>query len=268
MFEKVNPKHPDKVADTIAGAIVDLAYKKKPDPKIAVEVLTGHGYATVIIESDVVFTEDVVREIVWRNTSDKVFVKLIMVPQDVELAKNQENGMRCGDNGIFKGMPVTEEQKELTRIAKDLYTRYPSDGKYVLAQNYNKLIICQSNASNAELNRLYPMSVINPLGEWTGGIDVDSGATNRKLGSDMGDGVTGGGLMGKDLSKADVSVNIYCHLLAQELKKPVEAFCAIGDENVIVNEKLIPFAKIVEVAREYIKSVGGFENFAKWGLIR
>lgn len=29
MFEKVNPKHPDKIADCISGAIVDLAYKNK-----------------------------------------------------------------------------------------------------------------------------------------------------------------------------------------------------------------------------------------------
>ena len=28
MFEKVNPCHPDKVADRIAGAIVDLCYTK------------------------------------------------------------------------------------------------------------------------------------------------------------------------------------------------------------------------------------------------
>ncbi|KWZ96287.1 hypothetical protein HMPREF3224_00936, partial [Anaerococcus hydrogenalis] len=28
MFEKVNLKHPDKIADCIAGAIVDLAYKE------------------------------------------------------------------------------------------------------------------------------------------------------------------------------------------------------------------------------------------------
>ena len=26
MFEKVNPMHPDKIADRIAGAIVDLGY--------------------------------------------------------------------------------------------------------------------------------------------------------------------------------------------------------------------------------------------------
>ena len=28
MFEKVNPSHPDKIADRIAGAIVDLSYKE------------------------------------------------------------------------------------------------------------------------------------------------------------------------------------------------------------------------------------------------
>ena len=43
MFEKVNPMHPDKIADRIAGAIVDFAYSKEENPKIAVEVLIGHG---------------------------------------------------------------------------------------------------------------------------------------------------------------------------------------------------------------------------------
>ena len=35
MIEKVNPSHPDKIADRIAGAIVDLAYKKSDNPKVA-----------------------------------------------------------------------------------------------------------------------------------------------------------------------------------------------------------------------------------------
>ena len=52
MFEKANPKHPDKQADCIAGAIVDLAYKEKDNPKIAVEVLLGHENCHVIIETD------------------------------------------------------------------------------------------------------------------------------------------------------------------------------------------------------------------------
>ena len=49
MIEKVNPSHPDKIADRIAGAIVDLAYKTEAVPKIAVEVLIGHGNCHVII---------------------------------------------------------------------------------------------------------------------------------------------------------------------------------------------------------------------------
>ena len=42
MFEKVNPAHPDKIADRIAGALVDYVYKKEKAPRIAVEVLIGH----------------------------------------------------------------------------------------------------------------------------------------------------------------------------------------------------------------------------------
>ena len=48
MFEKVNPSHPDKVADRIAGALVDLAYANQENPKVAVEVLLGHGECTII----------------------------------------------------------------------------------------------------------------------------------------------------------------------------------------------------------------------------
>ena len=92
---------------------------------------------------------------------------------------------------------------------------------------------------------------------------MDTGATNRKLGSDMADSVTGGGLHGKDLSKADVSVNIYAWLLAQKTGKPVELCCAIGDEMV----GGISYPEIVETTREFIRSVGGFEAFAEWGLV-
>ena len=48
MFEKVNPSHPDKIADRIAGALVDLAYTQEQNPKIAVEVLIGHGVCHIV----------------------------------------------------------------------------------------------------------------------------------------------------------------------------------------------------------------------------
>lgn len=268
MFEKVNPAHPDKIADRIAGAIVDLAYKIEENPKIAVEVLLGHKNCHIIIESSINFNDcdlkteiqDIVDRIMGINSN----LTILATKQDENLQDNQSDKIRCGDNGIFKGMPTTREQETLSEIARALYRRYKSDGKYIISKD--ELIVCQSNATSKDISNFLGSNrslTVNPIGEWTGGTDVDSGATNRKLGSDMGDAVTGGGLHGKDLSKADVSVNIYAHMKAQILDKPVELFCAIGDN--YVDGK--PYGKIVEIAKRYIKSVGGFEKFAEWGLI-
>ena len=263
MFEKVSPNHVDKIADRIAGALVDIAYKITKSPRIAVEVLIGHGACTIIAETSVHILFDDVVAAVHRIAGEEMNVDYTEVPQDEHLAKNQQGKVRCGDNGIFKGMPVTAEQKCLTHFAQKMYNTYHSDGKYILELD-NRFIVCQSNTDGEAIKRDYHWAEVNPLGCWTGGSDVDTGATNRKLGSDMGDSVTGGGLHGKDLSKADVSVNIYAWLKAQETGKPVELLCAIGDET--VDGK--PYGEIVRIARDYIRSVGGFEKFAEWGLIR
>ena len=262
MFEKVNPSHPDKVADRIAGALVDLAYAREHDPRIAVEVLIGHGVCHIIAETSVHISDEEAAAVVHRIAGDRILSDYVEVPQDAHLADNQTDGVHCGDNGIFKGMPVTEEQNRLTDIARFIYGVYGCDGKCIL--DGERLIICQSNAETAHLLETYPEAEVNPLGDWTGGTDVDSGATNRKLGSDMADPVTGGGLHGKDLSKADVSVNIYAWLKAQETDRPVELVCAIGDDSLDGR----PYAEIVEIARKYIESLGGFEKFAEWGLLR
>ena len=274
MIEKVNPSHPDKVADRIAGAIVDLAYKLEDNPKIAVEVLIGHDVCHVIAESSVYINAVDVLSAVTRITGDmNIRLDYVNVPQDEHLANNQSEEIRCGDNGIFKGVPLTENEKQISILARRIYEKFPYDGKYILTKD--KFICCQSNATEGALRELLfdgkCEKIINPLGEWSGGINVDTGATNRKLGSDMAQSVTGGGLHGKDLSKADVSLNIYAFIKAQETGKPVELYCAIGDRyvNVEVSDTemvCIPYSEIVEIARKYINKIGGFEKFAEWGL--
>lgn len=282
MFEKVNPSHPDKIADRIAGAMVDMAYKADKRPSVAVEVLIGHGACHIIAESSYIFTlEEVVRAVRRITKRKDIEVDLVQAPQDVNLNENQRDRIRCGDNGIFKGVPLSREELDLNSLARDLYGQFPHDGKYVLVENDGvmDITICQSNVGESAIDYVLNNWVleqvsegrrsiilnkkINPLGYWTGGTDVDTGATNRKLGSDMGASVTGGGLHGKDLSKADVSVNIYAWLLAQRTGKTVELHCAIGDET--VDGK--PYAYIVEEARYYIHKIGGFEKFAEWGLL-
>ena len=302
MFEKVNPSHPDKVADRIAGAIVDLCYTKsrnrwsndgkldlstaegrqrwaQANPKVACEVLIGHGECNIQVETSELISAEDIEAIVSRIAGEGIETRALIVPQDIHLAANQQHGVRCGDNGIFRGVPPTHEQKLLTAIAASIYDRHPFDGKYIiqgkgrLAAPEFDVTICQSHLSREQepelrehLKNAYGihLPIINPLGEWTGGPNTDSGATNRKLGSDMGDGVTGGGLHGKDLSKADVSVNIWCYLESIRTGHEVTASCSIGDETV----NGIPYKDIVEQARLYIHTIGGFEKFAEWGLVR
>ena len=261
MFEKVNPAHPDKIADRIAGALVDLAYQQQENPRIAVEVLIGHGVCHIVAETSTHLETAAVRRIVSRIAGETVALDYHETAQDPILAKNQARELRCGDNGIFRGVPVTEEQMQLVAMAKVLYEKYPYDGKFIM--DGKRLIICQSNVEAEDIREIWPEAEVNPLGYWTGGIDVDTGATNRKLGSDMADSVTGGGLHGKDLSKADVAVNIYAWLKAQQAQVPVQFSCAIGDRMI----DGIPYANVVQIAKHFIDWIGGFEKFAEWGLV-
>lgn len=274
MFEKVNPSHPDKLADRIAGAIVDLAYKLNDNaPHIAVEVLNAGYNVTIVVEADTSPSYEEIERIARRISPEAVHIAIQIRPQDAHLNDNQQGEIRCGDNGIFKGAPVTYEQQRLTDYMGSEYKRNPTDGKaYIVDRVLDyEIVHCQSNDyRKGEINGIR----YNPLGYWTGGPDVDTGATNRKLGSDMGDAVTGGGLHGKDLSKADVTINVALHILAQETGHTWEASCSIGDTVVTMKdmdsleERIEPFSELVEIARNYINSIGGFEALAEWGLIR
>ena len=151
MFEKVNPSHPDKVADRIAGALVDLAYAKQDNPKIAVEVLIGHGTCRIIAESSVAFTDEEAERIVERIAGNGLKTDLIAVPQDEHLSENQAKEIRCGDNGIFKGVPVNAEELALSRLCRNLYESFPTDGKMVLDLYTGRFIVCQSHATNKDI---------------------------------------------------------------------------------------------------------------------
>ena len=269
--EKVSPMHPDKIADRIAGALVDYCYTKEENPKCAFEVLIGHSACYITGETSVSIPEEFVFDTAQRISGVKLDdFRYLEVPQDVELAKNQSKDIRCGDNGVFAGFPMPDVHARAYAICKYLYAKYPTDGKIVLNDDTKDLTICWSNAKNDDIKKQIPdATLINPIGEWTGGINVDTGVTGRKLASDFyGIEYPLGGrtIHGKDLAKAYCSVNIYCFLKAQEPGKEKKAICSIGDKDVNINGEKIPFSEIVKVAREYVKKIGGFEKLAEWGL--
>ena len=270
--EKVSPMHPDKIADRIAGALVDYCYSVETNPKCAFEVLIGHKCCFVTGETSVHIPADYVKNIATRISGEELEkFEYIEVPQDNILAMNQRrNEIRCGDNGVFAGFPMPDIHRVALDVCKELYKYHPYDGKIVINDETKELTVCWSNTTNKEIKIAAPGSTkINPIGPWTGGINVDTGITGRKLASDFY-GIEyplGGGTMhGKDLSKADCSVNIYCFLLAQETGKEVKAICSIGDADVNINGQMMPFATIVQIAKEYVQKLGGFEKLAEWGL--
>lgn len=268
--EKVSPMHPDKVADRIAGALVDYCYKEQKNPKCAFEVLIGHGHCFITGETSVHIPDTIVGAIVSRICKEPLEdIRYIEVPQDVFLAKNQEK-LRCGDNGVFAGYPMPEVHEDALAICKALYEKYPYDGKIVVNGETKEVTICWSNTTEEQVKSVTPEATsINPIGKWTGGINVDTGVTGRKLASDfygIEHPLGGGTLHGKDLSKADCAVNIYCFIKAAETGVEQKAICSIGDETVNVNGEQIDFSHIVEDARAYIDYIGGFEKLAEWGL--
>ena len=84
MFEKVSPQHPDKMCDRLAGAIVDVAYSRVENPKIAVEVLAGHGKVYVMIETPLTQEQlngDDIDPLIHRIFGEDVEGEVTIVPQ-------------------------------------------------------------------------------------------------------------------------------------------------------------------------------------------
>ena len=80
MFEKVNPCHPDKVADRIADALVDATCRKEENPRSAVEVLIGHGVCHIIVESSVHIPQDEV-DVIVKRIAGNLHMDYMEVPQ-------------------------------------------------------------------------------------------------------------------------------------------------------------------------------------------
>ena len=105
MFEKVNAGHPDKMADRLAGAVVDLVYERaggltRANPRVACEVMAGHGRVDVQIETSLGRLDlraDDVDPLIHRLFGERVEGNVLIAPQDPHLSDNQTRGLRCGD---------------------------------------------------------------------------------------------------------------------------------------------------------------------------
>ena len=234
--ECVTPKHPDKMADQISDAILDLCLKQDPKARVAVEVLGGHGKVVVMgeVTLDGKVTDTEVKEIVSRVTGKNgLEVETRLVQQSKEIANGVDTG-GAGDQGIMIGYACTDNDAMIPQeaylaksLCKFLYEKFPYDGKTQITLNDKEeietIVASFQNASQGELiaeigiwiskelPKISPTNKIhaNPAGDWSiGGFDADTGLTGRKIIVDAYGpqvAVGGGAFSGKDATKVDRS---------------------------------------------------------------
>jgi len=221
--EFVSPKHPDKICDVIADAILDAYLAGDPESRVAIEVMGGHNLITIngeVTSATSIHIEDIIADIV--GSEYKVISNV--VAQSSEIARGVDTG-GAGDQGIMKGYATAETENfmpleyELARnLCMKIFEVYPYDGKTQVTIEGDRVIAVVASfqhSKNTELLSLVKSIIhadeyfINQTGEWVqGGFDADTGLSGRKLIVDnYGPEITigGGSFSGKDYTKVDRS---------------------------------------------------------------
>ena len=84
---------------------MDLVYERaggltKANPRVACEVMAGHGRVDVQIETSLGRLDlraDDVDPLIHRLFGERVEGNVLIAPQDAHLSDNQTRGLRCGD---------------------------------------------------------------------------------------------------------------------------------------------------------------------------
>lgn len=227
--EVVSPKHPDKLCDRVSDALLDMYLEGDSNSRCAIETAGGHGkvFITGEVTSKTRLGDDRIKTAV-KNITGVEDVTINLVVQSPEIAQGVDTG-GAGDQGIMIGYAcndnnefVPQEYYLARKLNKELYKKYPFDGKTQVTINGKKVRVVASfqNAPKADLEKIakaffkkekYTIEALhcNPAGDWKlGGFDADAGLTGRKLAVDnYGPRVPigGGAFSGKDATKVDRS---------------------------------------------------------------
>lgn len=235
--EYVSPKHPDKLCDQVADALLDAYLKKDPQSRVAIEVLGGHNHMQ--ITGEVTSQAEVDYDKIVKRIVGEIELKTNISQQSAEIATGVDDG-GAGDQGVVTGYATSETPELLPLelvLARDLneylYKIWPYDGKTQITlkgRELERIVASFQNAPKAELTQAVedwarkqkyvnpcfvkyrnsnPKLHINPSGDWQiGGFDADTGLTGRKLVVDnYGPRIPigGGAYSGKDATKVDRS---------------------------------------------------------------
>jgi len=265
--EFVSPKHPDKICDQIADAILDAYLIKDKYSRTAIEVIGGHNLIVVLgeVKSSVNIKKIPIMKIIKSFVGDKFNIEVNLEEQSPEISKGVDIG-GAGDQGIMIGYACNETKNympleyELARnLCRKIYKKYPYDGKTQVTLGDNKVLKVVASFQNTKAKELENLVksiikseryIINPSGDWKiGGFDADSGLTGRKLIVDSYGPrvpVGGGSFSGKDSTKVDRSGAYMARRVAVDYLKKynakevlVKLAYAIGQEEPLMKSVVI-----------------------------
>ena len=256
--EYVSPKHPDKLCDRVADALLDAYLRHDPDARTAIEVVGGHGQMLITgeVSSGYQLADADIRNLV-KSIVGVIDITINIAHQSPEIAQGVDTG-GAGDQGIMIGYATTETTELLPLelvLARDLnqflYKIWPHDGKTQVTLNGNelyKIVASFQNAPKGQLDEAVqewarsqryvsacfvkyrngnPELHINPAGDWQiGGFEADAGLTGRKLIVDnYGPRIPigGGAYSGKDATKVDRSAAYMARKIAVDYVQRFQA---------------------------------------------
>lgn len=248
--ECVSPKHPDKICDQIADAILDEYLSHDPDSRVAIEVMGGHGKIVIMGEVTSKSPKINIYPIVKRLAGNLEVIENI-VRQSPQIANGVDGG-GAGDQGIMVGYASSETPEMLPleyvlarKLNQAIYEKWPYDGKTQITIANQKIVSIVASFQNTVKDDLknFVLSwlknerlasydkntdlLINPAGDWNlGGFDADTGLTGRKLIVDnYGPRIPigGGSFSGKDSTKVDRSAAYMARKIAIDYLKKYSA---------------------------------------------
>jgi len=265
--EFVSPRHPDKICDQIADAILDAYLIKDKYSHTAIEVIGGHNLIVVLgeVKSSVNINKIPIMKIIKSFVGDKFDMQVHLEEQSSEISKGVDMG-GAGDQGIMIGYACDETKNhmpleyELARnLCRRIYQKYPYDGKTQVTLGGNKVLRIVASFQNTKTKELENLVksiikskeyIINPAGDWKiGGFEADSGLTGRKLIVDSYGPrvpVGGGSFSGKDSTKVDRSGAYMARRIAVDYLRKYKAkevlvklAYAIGQEEPLMKSVII-----------------------------